>query len=138
MSSGEANSSGRWLQPLRQGMKTIPVGAICGGGVRSKWVGEEEGSWLGLCSHARAPARPAAPKEQPLTRTRAHPPSPPPRIHFDMIEMQCSANSFLAFLSSGRTSCDRPVSENPKERGAESAGTARNGTHCWPPAPGMK
>lgn len=32
MSAGEANSSGRWLQPLRHGMKTMPVGAICKGG----------------------------------------------------------------------------------------------------------
>ena len=28
ISSSEANSSGRWLNPLRHGMKSMPVGAM--------------------------------------------------------------------------------------------------------------
>ena len=39
MSSGEAYSSGRWLQPCRQGMKSMPVGAI--------WAMKRE-SWYAL------------------------------------------------------------------------------------------
>lgn len=40
MSPGVANSSGLWLQPLRQGMKTIPVGAICGGSMQGMCVAQ--------------------------------------------------------------------------------------------------
>lgn len=47
---GEANSSGRWLQPLRQGMKIMPVGAICGTGGPKAWEDNTPGGFLAsLC-----------------------------------------------------------------------------------------